>query len=96
MRSPEKPISHNLPQIQSPESGAVVVSPQEGAVANVSPSVASQESSGSGGSQAADYVGSFYRLKFARCLPATTFILHGLLVCARVVSIKIYKALVLD
>ncbi|XP_030830235.1 patronin isoform X4 [Strongylocentrotus purpuratus] len=57
MRSPEKPISHNLPQIQSPESGAVVVSPQEGAVANVSPSVASQESSGSGGSQAADYAG---------------------------------------
>ncbi|XP_041476211.1 calmodulin-regulated spectrin-associated protein 1-like isoform X8 [Lytechinus variegatus] len=57
LRSPEKTSPQNAPQIQAPESGASVMSPQEGAVANVSPSVASQESSGSGGSQAADYSG---------------------------------------
>ncbi|XP_063952879.1 calmodulin-regulated spectrin-associated protein 1-like isoform X6 [Lytechinus pictus] len=57
LRSPEKTSPQNAPQIQAPESGASMVSPQEGAVANVSPSVASQESSGSGGSQAADYSG---------------------------------------
>nr|XP_054752387.1 calmodulin-regulated spectrin-associated protein 1-like isoform X6 [Lytechinus pictus] len=57
LRSPEKTSPQNAPQIQAPESGASMVSPQEGAVANISPSVASQESSGSGGSQAADYSG---------------------------------------
>ena len=58
-RSPVELMVPHAPQVFAPPNEGSTLSPQEGAGGHVTSSVASQESSGSGGSQqAADYSGS--------------------------------------